>query len=206
MRKRWFIAVAAGVFALGLQACAPKQDGDCGFVQNVYGERISWKGQVPITLYIHNSVPSQYDGAIRRAANTWNQAAGKTLFVVAGTTSGIDVARDGANVISLSSTWESNKLSEQARTSVYWVGDQIQEADIKINGSGSGGQSVFSFYWDQAPGSGVNIEALVLHEMGHVLGLKHNDSGNSVMATYLPANVNRTSLSVAEEAALKCEY
>lgn len=208
MRKRWKLAaVAVGILALGLQACAPKNDSDCGFSQNVYGERLSWKGQIPVTLYIHSSVPSQFHGAIQQAADTWNRAAGKTLFVIAGTTPGQTVGRDGANVISMKSTWDSKDLSEQARTAVYWVGDQIQEADIAINGaSAGGGQGVYSFYWSEAPGSGVNIEALVLHELGHVLGLKHNDGGGSVMATYLPANVNRTSLSEAEEIALKCEY
>jgi len=205
MRKRWIVGTVAGLIALGLQACAPKDNSDCGFSQNVYGERMSWKGQIPVTLYVHNSAAA-YEGAIRAAAETWNRSAGKTLIVIAGGASGAASARDGANVISVASNWDSGSMSEQARTAVYFVGDQIQEADIKINGSNSGGSSVFNFYWSQSPGTGVNIEALVLHEMGHLLGLRHNDSGGSVMATYLPANVNRTSLSPAEEGALKCEY
>ena len=65
-----------------LSACAPKSQEDCGYVQNVYGERISWKGKVPVVMKIHESVPPSYYDSIKQAADTWNRSMGKTVIVV----------------------------------------------------------------------------------------------------------------------------
>jgi hypothetical protein len=196
------------LIAFILQACAPKSQEDCGFVQNVYGERISWKGQYPITMHLHESVPQKYVGAIVAAAKTWQDASGKSLFnivtdqKVAGP---LTPQKDTRNIIYFLNAWEEDKTSEQARTSIYWIGDQIKEADMRINGK-------VTYYWNQ-PGvtslnraSSVNIEALVIHELGHVLGLKHKDSSNSVMATYLSNNTDRVNIPDTDRSALQCEY
>ncbi|RYZ84685.1 MAG: matrixin family metalloprotease [Proteobacteria bacterium] len=194
--------------ALLLQACAPKSQDDCGFVQNVYGERISWKGQYPITIWVHESVPQEYMGAIVAAANTWRDATGKSLFniVTDQKVSGpLNPQKDSRNIIYFLNSWEEDKSSEQARTSIYWIGDQIKEADMRINGK-------FTYYWNQ-PGitsqnrvSSVNIEALIIHELGHVLGLKHKDNASSVMATYLSNNTDRVNIADTDKTALQCEY
>ncbi|MBO9668195.1 MAG: matrixin family metalloprotease [Bdellovibrio sp.] len=201
---KWLGLVLLVTSALFVQACAPKSQEDCGFVKNVYGERISWKSDVPVTLYIHKSVPPEYVGAIVNAADTWEKTAGRRLFNIV-TSPRVDGPaephKDGKNVIYFLNSWESNRASEQARTSVYWVGDQIKEADIRVNDLN------FNFYWNQGKSaSAVNIEALILHEMGHVLGLKHKDTGGSVMATYLPSALDRTELANVDTADLKCEY
>lgn len=202
---KWIIAITVVSAGLALQACAPKKTGQDseGYVQNVYGERISWKGQTPITIYVHESVPSQYVGAIEAAAKTWEAAAGHRLFYIQSQkmTGPILPQKDGSSVIYFMSNWEADRSSEQARTSVYWVGDQIQEADMRINAN-------FQFYWNQSASNAraINFEALVLHEMGHILGLKHRDDEPSVMATYLPSNANRTTLYPDDIAAIKIEY
>lgn len=197
---RLFMLLLAG---LVLASCAkPNREADCGFVQNVYGERVSWKGTSPVRVYIHTSVPAEYETSIRLAAATWNKAFGRNILVIeANRVGGGGPARDSANVIYYLKTWEASKISEQARTSLYWVGDQIQEADIRINGQN------YAFYTtENRTQGGVNIEALVLHELGHVLGLRHNDSTPSVMATYLKSNQDRTTLQQADMASLTCEY
>lgn len=206
--RKWMLLPLLAAWGLGLQACAPKSQNDCGFVQNVYGERISWKGQVPVVMHLHSSVPASYETAIRDAARTWNSRAGKTLIEISSRrVSGVPDGRDRMNVISFASSWDPSKLAEQAKTTVHWVGDQIQEADVKVNASKVDGESVFSFYYDQAPTEpSVNMEALTLHEFGHVIGLKHDDKGKSVMATYLANNSDRTQLSSSDEANLQCEY
>lgn len=191
------------ITAMSLQACAPKSQDDCGFVQNVYGERLSWKKELPVKLYLDESVPDQYIEAISIAAQTWERNAGRRLFdIQTQKIKGGTPEKNGYNVIYWMSTWETNRRSEQARTSVHWIGDQIKEADIRVNASG------FSFYTTQSGTSmnGVNIEALMLHELGHVLGLKHKDEGGSVMATYLASGANRTALSGVDTTDLKCEY
>lgn len=208
--RKWLLLSLAGIIAGGLAACAPKSQSDCGFVQNVYGERISWKNNLPVQMKIHESVPEEYVAAIKSAARSWNAAAGKEVIqIVDGRAGGAGADRDRVNVISFSSTWDADKLSEQAKTSVHWVGDQIQEADIKINAANNtSGSAVYNFYWNEhlASGSGVNIEALVLHEMGHVLGLKHKETNGSVMATYLASNADRVKLAATDKDALQCEY
>ncbi|UYL09563.1 matrixin family metalloprotease [Bdellovibrio sp. SKB1291214] len=203
---KWIGVTSLVVMALALGACAPKSQDSCGFVQNSYGERVSWKAEVPVTMYLHTSVPEEYVGAIVSAAQTWEKSAGRKLFNIVTTprVSGPNSPRqDGKNVIYFMDTWETERGSEQARTSVLWRGDQINETDIRVN------TKDFTFYWNQSKsGSSVNIEALILHEMGHVLGLKHNDdkAASSVMQTYLRSGDDRTEPSATDTTDLKCEY
>lgn len=211
---KWLGISLVLTLALSIQACAPKSQEDCGFVQNVYGERISWKSDVPVTMYLHESVPDSMIPAIRSAAATWARTAGRDIIKIVEhprETGPLNPHKDGRNVIYFMNTWEANRSSEQGRTSVYWIGDLIKEADIRLNAAD------FSFYWngsalttaaktERKSSSPVNIEALVLHEMGHVLGLKHKDGNGSVMATYLSSGDDRVNLAGTDTASLQCEY
>lgn len=201
-----------------ISSCAPKEQTDCGFVQNVYGQRISWKQKTPVALMITASIPSDLKSAIYRAAATWERKAGRKVFelIEENSTSNVKNAqpsRDKKNGIYFLSNWESDKKSEQGRTSVYWAGDEIQEADIRINAAD------FAYYNEnsqvlvrgnennsQKNSAGYSFEALVLHEMGHFLGLKHREDGGSVMATYLGAYTNRTDLAGVDSENVRCEY
>lgn len=205
--NKWIKAVVVlPVLALGLQACGPKYKSEesCGFVQNVYGERISWKAEVPVELYIHESVPTSMYVGIEKAIQKWEETAGRPLFKIRGygITGQLNPRQDGVNMIYWMSNWEANKTSEQARTSVYWVGDQIRETDIRINSKN------FNFYIDQpvSATNSVHFESLLVHELGHVLGLKHKDDSDSVMATYLASNTTRDEVTGSDELNLKCEY
>ena len=194
---------------LFLSACAPKHQSepDCGFVQNVYGERISWKDTAPISLLVHESFPAEMLPALQKAVADWEQAMGRPVFRIVQT--GYQSAgprQDGVNVIYWMKTWEENKSTEQARTSVYWVGDQIREADIRVNAKN------FCPFLEQPAVhtdqdcQDVHLESLLLHELGHVLGLKHKDNQSSIMATYLGSQTKRTIVSKADQDNLKCEY
>lgn len=199
---------------LALSACAPQKffgalqpqysaQEPCGFVQNVYGERISWKGKLPIQLQIHESVPAEYYPAIEATLRGWESATGKKLFEVVswGARGPNQPRQDGVNTIYYLNTWEEGKSTEQARTSVYWVGDQIREADIRLNAKD------FAFYVEDSEGPrDVHMASLLIHEFGHVLGLKHQDQVASVMGTYLSSNTVRSSISDADLAAVRCEY
>lgn len=207
---RLFILLSLGVT---LNACAPKKSDDCGFVQNVYGQRISWKTSAAIPLYINQSIPLSLRAAIYRAAASWEQSLGRKVFEVIEENSAQNSApgRDKKNGIYFLSQWESDRKSEQGRTSVYWAGDEIQEADIRIN-------SKDFAYYDQdryqlvrtatnSTSAGYNFEALILHELGHFLGLKHRDgSGGTVMAKELAAYTNRVSLAQVDVNSVQCEY
>ncbi len=180
---------------------------DCGFIQNVYGERVSWKQKLPVRMFLHTSVPAEHESSIRKAAQTWNESYGRTLIVIEeNRIGGSHPARDSINIIYFMTAWEQDRASEQGRTSLYWVGDQIQEADMRLNGYN------YRFYSTEASTAeyralgGVNMEALALHEFGHVLGMRHNDESPSVMATYLRSNDDRVLLQSTDNASVKCEY
>lgn len=203
---KWTGAIVVVASILIMQACAPSNSSESGedaFVQNSYGEVVAWKTDKLITIYIHESFPDEFVGAIQSAAATWEKAAGKALFQIIPEklTGPAEPQKDGKNVIYFMNTWDEARSKEQGRTSVYWTGDRITEADIRINALN------FKFYWHGDKSSDrVNIEALVLHEMGHVLGLKHKDAGNSVMATYLPCGADRTHLAAIDFRNLKRKY
>lgn len=199
---------------MALTACAPQKflsafgtqyaaQEPCGFVQNVYGERISWKGKLPIQLTVHESVPAEFYPAIEESMRAWEAATGKKLFEVVswGSRGPAQPRQDGSNVIYWLDTWEEVKAQEQARTSVFWVGDQIREADIRLNAKN------FTFYVDTISSShDVHMASLLMHEFGHVLGLKHQDGSASVMATYLASNTVRSSISEFDLSSARCEY
>jgi hypothetical protein len=211
--KLGIIGFLCGV-VLALSACAPQKflsalnpqytaQEPCGFVQNVYGERISWKGKLPIQLQIHESVPAEYYPAVEETLRSWEAATGKKIFEVVswGSRGPNQPRQDGVNTIYYLNTWEDAKSLEQARTSVYWIGDQIREADIRLNAKD------FTFYVDTSDRQrSVHMASLLIHEFGHVLGLKHQDGVASVMGTYLSSNTVRSSISETDMASIRCEY
>lgn len=205
------------IVALTLASCSPKKQDDCGFVQNAYGQRISWKSKKPVLLIIHSSLPVELRPAVYRAAATWEVQAGRKVFEISEDSSKLNAGpgRDQKNGIYFHPKWESDRSSEQGRTSVYWAGDEIQEADIRINAAD------FSYYdknptvligsyarvnKPEAVTTGYSFESLVLHEMGHFLGLKHREDAGTVMATHLAAFANRTQLAASDQKSVSCEY
>lgn len=214
MRRLWILTLFIPLSLFWLSGCGTqsplsflqpsyKSQPDCGYVQNVYGERVSWKGQTPIRLVIHKSVPTEYYSALESAIQKWEASAGKPLFqiVAYGQDGPLTPRQDGVNIIYMMNTWEDNKVSEQARTSVYWVGDAIREADIRLNDKN------FNFYTTTpTQASDVHLESLLIHELGHVLGLKHREDGGTVMATYLSSATNRTAVAAVDQDSLRCEY
>lgn len=186
------------------EGCGPKKldEADCGFVQNVYGQRISWKESGAIPLYVHEAFPARMLPALEAAMMTWQNVLGRPVFRIAQTGYQSPGPReDGMNVIYWMSSWEAEKSTEQARTSVYWVGDQIREADIRLNDKN------FNFYINEGGAEmDVHLESLLLHELGHVLGLKHRDTTGSIMGTYLASSTVRNKVSDADKENLKCEY
>lgn len=190
-----------------IQACnpllKPTSEDSCNFVQNSNGERISWKGNLPIPLHVHESFPPNYLSSLYEAVQIWETSVGRRLFdIVSIRESGPIMPRqDKISMIYWMNNWEPDRPSEQGRTSIYWVGNIIQEADVRINAKN------FSYYLDTPlTGNDVQLTSLLVHELGHVLGLKHDDSEPSVMATYLSVHTSRKDLSASDRQSLQCEY
>lgn len=195
------LLVAIGV---GLQACGqhPQPEEGCNFVQNGEQQRVSWGSQTPVVLYVDERVPNEYLNAIVAAAKVWNVKIGReVLKIIPGATTNGVPAQDGRNVIYYLGDWERDKSNEQARTTVYWSGDRIYEADIRINA-----RDFHFFSDDQLIAGRVDMESLLVHELGHVLGLGHTETAESVMVRSLPSATKRRELSAADVKSIRCEY
>lgn len=194
--------------AVFVQACSrplPPQ-ASCDFVQNADQQRLSWKGHIPIQLYIHSSVPVEAYPTIERAIEQYNNTigGGQPVFNIAakGVSGPMDSDRDGYSTIYwYTDTWDPAKPAEQARTTVYWVGSEIFEADIRIN--------AYSFKYYLGTDNdfkNLDLDSLLVHELGHVLGLAHNELDGSVMHPILDQGEVRRTLGTQDLANLQCEY
>lgn len=182
---------------------ATAAESDCGFVQNAYGQRVSWKTNIPVTLQTHNSYPPEYLDALTRAAQHWNDAAGMVLLRItpASPNIGDKAIKDAANSIHWQKEWPEANKNQQAVTHLHWRLNQLYEADLSINNKS------FNFYLTKATSPlDVHLESLLVHELGHVLGLKHRSTVPSVMWAILNGAVERNILSAADRETIKCEY
>lgn len=185
-----------------LTSCASSPQDKCGFLKNNFGERISWKGNVPVTLIFHESFPEEYKEAAEFAVQSWNKKAGKTILqlstaVIRGP---IIPAKDALNIIYYDTNFSGKKV-EQAYANLKSIGDQIKDVDIVINAKD------YTFYTSKNPiRNAINIETLLVHEMGHLLGLDHTRESSHIMYPYLPTNVDKSDLSSMSPETLKCEY
>jgi hypothetical protein len=200
-----FIAIAAIIVLMPACARKLKPQESCNFVQNSQQQRLSWKGHLPIPLYVHSSVPGEYYDALDRAVAEYNTklGEGKEIFkiVARGVAGPLDPQRDGYSTIYWFNTWEADRPQEQARTTIFWSGTEIFEADIRINAS------KISYYSGADTNiSGVDFDSLLVHELGHVLGLAHNVTTGSVMNIELASNYDRRKVGPVDMSSLKCEY
>lgn len=204
----------------------PSED-TCNFVQNMQGQRVSWKRDVPVGLWVHESVPTALLNSLYGAMAQWEYASGRPYFRILGIKRGpAQPAQDGESVIYWLTEWSTTSAREQARTTIHWLGDVIEEADIVINAKNHNLVSTIDISSEcleirNGPGhrhrpasassascgdAKVDFESLMVHELGHVLGLQHNEDGGSVMARELPYNVLRSVPQRVDMDSIRCEY
>ena len=207
---KWILAVPLSlVLFVTLANCAPKppaaQD-NCQFFHTLHGQRQSWKGNLPIIINAHNSVPAKYIPALQAAIATWNRTAGKEIlrFGNANVAGALAATADHNNMVYwFTNAWDRPGIGEQARTNLYTVGADIREADIRINAQ------EFEYYWRQqesSAGSVIEIETIFEHELGHVLGLAHAPARSSVMYSGLAYGQTRVEPTASDKTNLACEY
>lgn len=185
------------------KSLATSQQTDCGFTQNAYGQRVSWKSNIPVTIWVSQDYPSDFVEALESSAQLWSDAAGMTLFQLKYSTTdpANSPSKDKLNTLSWKNTWNDKQPGQQGVTKLYWENSQIVEADVSINN--------FNFnYFLVTPTThfDIHLESLLVHELGHVLGLKHQTSVPSVMWTILNGATLRNTLTTADKSSIKCEY
>lgn len=146
---------------------------------------------LPVRLQVNNSVPSTYYACIESAIATWN-GFNPNLFVMAqGSATQLDwYAVRPANMVQ----------NMEAITAIQFAGPSILSADIEVNAQD------FNIAPDVASNGSIDCESLLIHELGHSLGLVHTTDYNSVMYPALALGQTRRTLQPTEEAAIQCLY
>lgn len=193
------------------QACGklktPQPEESCNFQQNSYKQRVSWH-KLPVKLYAHTSLSAEQVQALQEAIQIWNKSRAESwqnsqefFELVESSYAGDPVSEDGKSVVSVNSDWQGDG-SEQAVTVLRWESNRISDADIKLNGD-KPLSSIVPLSGDQ-----IDLVALYVHELGHVLGLLHIESAEyTVMDFELDrGNDQRRTPGNLELNALKCEY
>ena len=144
-QKKYFISTCLLVcFALFSTSCATQKEAGCGFVQNSSDHRLSWNHNLPTTLWLHPSVPNEYRHAFYTAAEVWEETFDGTDFFniqeLPETASAAVPQRDNRSIIYWDGQWDGkkDKESEQAKTTIYWIGSQIIDSDIRFNAENYG--------------------------------------------------------------------
>lgn len=208
---KYFVPLLSVIIVVSTQACSrakkPSPEEACHFQQNSYKQRVSWH-KLPVQLKAHSSLSDSQVQALREAIEIWNTARAKEW----GTTQnffelshedaqGVGYAEDRKSVVSVDLEWAGD-AREQAETVLFWEGNRITEADIRLNGRKPLSTA------NPLAANDIDLVALYVHELGHVLGLLHIDAGEyTVMSFELERGTDkRRSPGNLELDALRCEY
>jgi hypothetical protein len=199
-----FFILMVTVSLTGFIACQPKlaPQSDCNFVMSAQIQRVSWKTNLPVKLYISPGIPQELREGIRIAASQWNFKIGKeAISIMESDNTPQSPSQDGVNAIYWQTTWETNRQNEQARTTIHWKGDIINEADILVNAK----DHQFTPFGQLEPDK-IDFTSLMVHEMGHLLGLQHIPDIPSVMNPTLALDTQRFVPYDVDVKSVKCEY
>ena len=135
---------------------------------------VAWTS-FPVSYAIDRRVADAIPGGvtqIERAVNEWSTVPGAQIALQdAGVRDGLKPGKDGQSSITLDDDLFANQRFLALTTNWYDDSGHIIEADIQIDPSAISG--------------GYNLQQLVRHETGHLLGLDHSAVLSSVMYPYV---------------------
>jgi len=171
----------------------PPSQQSCNFVISKDSQRLHWNKEFPIKLHIDDSVPEIAYPAINRAVMAFNDVIkDHQVFVF---------ADDSYATIYWRNTWNRAIPNEEAVTTLNFIGSEIYKATIEVDAYN------FSFNYDYTDVFiKVDLESLMIHELGHVLGLAHINSSGSVMYPTLNSGEIRRELGIVDINDLECGY
>jgi hypothetical protein len=139
-----------------------------------------------------NAVP-QAAAMLDRAAKDWSAIPDTNLgFQSLGTVDGASAGKDGRNTISMADDLFADQKFIALTTNWYDDNGRIIEADMQIDPSAVSG--------------GYNVQQLVEHEMGHILGLDHSAVLTSMMYPYVGTGNNAVTLDSDDRIAISSAY
>lgn len=166
---------------------------------------LGWENSVSILL--HQDADSDLEAQLIIALDTWNQAVGKDILLYSGRSSEkrggklYDSLRDQLTVIYLEPEWKSStgKSSGVLGTTIWENSsansEVIEKADIILNTEKYSFQDALidEGIIEDSNKNLVDAQTVLIHELGHLLGLNHVDSeedSDSVMAPYTRIGAN----------------
>jgi len=156
------VLVAAALLAMPARGA---DDPTCKY--RILAPGLHWSGNTMSWYYASTGQPAWADAnqmvtLIQQAMNAWSSQCG-VQFSYLGVTPQQATVQDGASIIGWVST-----LASAANTSWYMRAGLMTEADIQLNAT--------------ANGSAAAAYPMILHELGHAIGLDHSEVQASVMA------------------------
>jgi hypothetical protein len=127
-------------------------------------------------LYVDAAMASDRSQAIRNASITWSSVTGSAFRYLWGGGSPSANVQDHSN--GNNDCYFDSNLGPfgYAVTFAYESGSQIQDRDVAFNGA-------MTWTTNNSPSNAPDVETVALHELGHVLGLLHEDSRPAVMGS-----------------------
>jgi hypothetical protein len=142
---------------------------------------------------------SEVERVIEKAMNTWNSGAGKTILTVE-TDKSIQASEvldsDDINAIGFSNNFAVDTNGGFDPDVVVAIGGQYGQDGRMMDGFVLFNSQMVGWNTDKENSSSFHLytddlETVVLHELGHVLGLGHSELNDAVMSTQRLTNIRR---------------